>query len=54
MFRGKDSIYEFFEALFEEEKEINEHIKKFKRTDMILTKNQIEQYKFADSRARGG
>jgi len=28
MFRGEDSVYKFFEALFEEEKEINEHIKK--------------------------
>ena len=29
MFRGKDSIYKFFDALFEEEKVINEHMKKF-------------------------
>ena len=42
MFRGEDSIYKFFEALFEEEKEINEYMKKFYKTDMILTKKQKE------------
>ena len=44
MFRGEDSIYKFFEALFEEEKEINEYMKKFHKTDMILTKKQIREY----------
>ena len=47
MFRGEDSVYKFFEALFEEEKEIQQHMKKFKRTDMILTKDQITAHAIA-------
>src|SRR5271165_1699195 len=44
MFRGEDSIYKFFEALFEEEKEINEYMKTFYTTRMILTTKQIEKH----------
>ena len=47
MFRGKDAISKFFEALFEEEKEIIEHMKNFKKTDMIMNKTQIDEYKVA-------
>ena len=36
-FRGKDAISKFFEALFEEEKEIIEHMKRFKKSDIIMT-----------------
>src|SRR5271165_6576199 len=44
MFRGEDSIYKFFEALFEEEKQINEYMKTFHSTRMILTKRQMTEY----------
>ena len=49
MFRGKDSIYKFFESLFEEEQEINKYMKKFKRTDMILTGDQIVEHDLAQT-----
>ena len=44
MFRGEGSVYKFFEALFEEEKEINEYMKRFYGTEMILTKKQKKEY----------
>ena len=45
MFRGKDAITKFFEALCEEEEEIIEHMKKFNRTDIIMTKTRCQEYK---------
>jgi len=47
MFRGKDAIPKFFESLFEEEKEIIEHMKTFKKTDMIMTLPQRDEYNLA-------
>src|SRR6266536_2315918 len=47
MFRGKDEIPKFFESLFEEEKEIIKHMKTFKKTDMIMTLAQREEYNLA-------
>jgi len=45
MFRGKNAITKFFEALFDEEKEIIEHMKRFKKnTDIIMTQTQIKDY----------
>ena len=43
-FRGVDAIHKFFESLFEEEEEIDKLMKQFKRTDMIITKIQKEEY----------
>ena len=45
MFRGKDAITKFIEALFEEEKEIIDHMKKFKKADIIMKRDQVEKYK---------
>jgi hypothetical protein len=48
MFRGRNAIPKFFEAIFEEEKEIIEHMKRFKKnTDIIMTKEQCEEYEKA-------
>ena len=44
VFRGEDAITKFFEALLEDEKEIIEHMKRFRKTDIIMTKNQIQEY----------
>src|SRR5271169_421224 len=44
MFRGVGNIYKFFKALFEEEKEIDKYMKKFCKTDMIMTAEQIVKY----------
>ena len=44
MFRGKDAITKLFEALFEEEKEILEHMKRFKKSDIIMTREQVKEY----------
>ena len=38
-FRGKDAIYDFFEALFEEEIEINHYMHEFSNSKMLLTKD---------------
>ena len=46
-FKGKDAISKFFEALFEEEKEIIEHMKRFKKSDIIMTPAQCDEYKVA-------
>jgi hypothetical protein len=47
MFRCTDAVTNFFEALFEEEKEIIDHMKKFKKSDIIMTKTQYEEYNLA-------
>ena len=49
MFRGLNSISEFFTAIFEEEKEINKMLRQFSRTDMILTNHQKQEYKCANN-----
>src|SRR6266536_1392957 len=47
MFRGKDAIPKFFESLFQEEEEIIKHMKTFKKTDMIMTLAQRDEYNLA-------
>jgi hypothetical protein len=47
MFRGEDAITSFFEALFEEEKEIIENMKTFKKTGIIMSPTQKQEYKNA-------
>src|SRR2546426_4978768 len=44
MFRGKDAIYDFFEALFEEEIEINHYMHEFSNSKMLLTKDDWKRY----------
>src|SRR2546426_1071834 len=39
MFRGKDAIYNFFEALFEEEKQIDDYMKEFYKSKIFLTQD---------------
>src|SRR2546426_5600179 len=44
MYRGKDSVYKFFEDIFEEEKQIDEYMKEFYQSKMILTKDDWKIY----------
>src|SRR2546426_1001819 len=44
MFRGKDAIYNFFEALFEEEKQIDDYMKEFYKSKMFLTQDDWKIY----------
>src|SRR5207245_5212444 len=44
MYRGKDSVYKFFEDIFEEEKQIDEYMKAFYKSKMILTKDDWKEY----------
>ena len=43
-FRGKNSITKFFTSLFQEEKRIYECMKKFKKTPIIMTNDEIKKY----------
>src|SRR4029078_1117164 len=43
-FRGIDTIYKFFEALFEEEEEINKLLIKFKNNKIIMTSDDRKNY----------
>ena len=47
MYRGVASLNELFKAIFNEEMEINKQLLKFKRTDMILTKQDKIDYENA-------
>ena len=47
MFCGKDAIPKFFESIFEEENKIIQHMKTFKKTDMIMTLAQRDEYNLA-------
>src|SRR2546426_12287285 len=48
MYRGKDSVYKFFEDIFEEEKQIDEYMKEFYQSKMILTKDDWKIYNQAE------
>ena len=48
MFRGVNAIPEFFEGILKEEKEINEHMKRFKNSRVIMTNKNWEEYNKAD------
>src|SRR5207245_10333655 len=43
-YRGIDAVYKFFEDIFEEEKQIDEYMKAFYISKMILTKVDWKEY----------
>ena len=46
-YRGKDAVYKFFEDMFEEEKQIDEYMREFYKTKMIMNQNDWSQYNHA-------
>jgi hypothetical protein len=47
-FRGKSAAYKFLEAIFEEEKVIDEYMRKFKSSKMIMTEDDWSNYNHAE------
>jgi hypothetical protein len=47
IYRGIDAVYKFFEDMFEEEKQIDEYMREFYKTKMIMNKNDWSQYNHA-------
>ena len=44
MYRGKDAVYKFFEDIFEEDKQIDEYMREFHKTKMVMNKNDWSHY----------
>ena len=48
MFRGEDAVFKFFESIFQEELEINEHMKKFYDSKPSMTKDNWKDFNNAE------